>query len=45
MPHGGKIMLKHWLAKAVAELSLWDGLLMLNAASWMVFIRTVRQLF
>jgi hypothetical protein len=38
-------MLKHWLTKAAAELSLWDGLLMIAAASWMLFIWAARQLF
>jgi len=38
-------MLKHWLAKALAELSLWEALLMLNATAWMVFVWACRQLF
>jgi hypothetical protein len=37
--------MRGWLAKATAELSLWDLLLMVTAAAWMVFVWAVRQLF
>jgi hypothetical protein len=36
--------MRGWLAKATAELSLWDLLLMVTAAAWMVFVWAVRQL-
>lgn len=38
-------MLKHGLAKAAAELTLWNVLFWASLASWAGFIWAVRQLF
>jgi len=44
-PIEANTMLKHWLAAGLSALSLWDGLLILNAATWVVFIWAVREMF
>jgi hypothetical protein len=38
-------MLKHWLAKAAEVISLFEAMLMITVATWMVFVWAVIRLW